>query len=63
MRRARGLSAAQIITQLNVLGWDVSPSSYSQIESGDRILGDVELLLILKVLKVDFHDLKVPSRL
>jgi len=63
MRLERNLSATEVIAQLNVLGWDVANSSYSQLEAGDRILGDLELLLILKVLKADFRDLKPPFRI
>jgi len=63
MRLERDLSATEVIAQLNVLGWDVANSSYSQLEAGDRILGDLELLLILKVLKTEFRDLKPPARI
>jgi transcriptional regulator with XRE-family HTH domain len=63
MRQVRGLAATEVVAQLNVLGWDVAASSYSQFEAGDRILSDLELLLILKVLKADFRDLKPNIRL
>jgi len=60
MRKARGLKAVDVVARLGVLGWDVPPSSYAQIESGQRILGDYELLLILHVLDATLPDLKIP---
>ncbi len=63
MRVERGLSAAEVVAKLGVLGWDVAASSYSQIESGQRILGDLELLLILKVLGAELVGLEVPKKL
>jgi len=63
MRVERGLSAVDVVAKLEVLGWDVAPSSYSQIESGQRILGDLELLMILKVLGAELAGLEVPKKL
>lgn len=60
IRKERGLTAVEVVARLGVLGWDVAPSSYSQIESGQRILGDYELLLILRVLDANIGDLKIP---
>lgn len=61
LRLQKRLSAVEVVARLGVLGWDVARSSYSQIESGQRILGDIELLLILRVLDTDFTALKLPS--
>ena len=61
LRLEKRLSAVEVVARLGVLGWDVARSSYSQIESGQRILGDVELLLILRVLDADFSALILPS--
>jgi hypothetical protein len=63
MRVARGLSASEVIARLGARGWEVAASSYSQLESGQRILGDIELLLILEVLGAELKDLKVPESL
>jgi transcriptional regulator with XRE-family HTH domain len=60
-RKARGLTAVEVVARLGVLGWDVAASSYSQIESGQRILGDYELLMILHVLEATITDLKIPK--
>jgi len=43
-------------------GWDVAHSSFSQIEAGTRILGDIELLMILEVMGADIADLKRPIK-
>lgn len=61
MRVARGLSATEVIAKLGRRGWEVAASSYSQLESGQRILGDIELLLILEVLGAELKDLEVPK--
>lgn len=61
LRTGLGLTAVEVVARLGVLGWDVPTSSYSQIESGQRILGDVELLLILHVLGASMTDLKIPA--
>lgn len=63
MRVARGLSATEVIAKLGVRGWEVAASSYSQLESGQRILADIELLLILEVLGAELKDLEVPKSL
>ena len=60
MREAKGLTAVELVARLGVMGWDVSPSSISQIESGQRVLGDVELLMILQLLGASLQDLKIP---
>ncbi|MDD5198219.1 MAG: helix-turn-helix transcriptional regulator [Terrimicrobiaceae bacterium] len=63
MRVTQGLSATEVIAKLGVRGWDVAASSYSQIESGQRILADIELLLILEVFGAELKDLEIPKSL
>jgi len=63
LREDRGLQAKEVVSLLQMRGWDVAASSYSQIESGTRVLGDIELLMILDVLEADWNDLKRPPRI
>lgn len=56
------MAATEVIAQLGVLGWEVGHSTYSSLEAGDRIIADIELALILRVLKADLKDLRLPLR-
>ena len=58
LRLRRGKLAVWVCASLQRRGWDVSPSVYCHLESGNRMLTDVELLLILKVLKGRLSDLE-----
>jgi transcriptional regulator with XRE-family HTH domain len=61
LRLARGITATKVIAQLGILGWEVGHSTYSNLEAGHRLLADTELMLILRVLKADLSDLRVPK--
>lgn len=50
LRQSRGLSAAELVRRLQRAGWDVSPQMYCNLEAGNRLLTDREILLVLKVL-------------
>jgi transcriptional regulator with XRE-family HTH domain len=58
LRIAKGLTAVQVIARLGARGWDIGASTYSALESGDRIIADTELMLICKVLGVTLSDLE-----
>ena len=58
LRLARGLMAVSVCAALQRRGWDISQSVFSHLESGNRLLTDTELLLILKVLKSRLSDLE-----
>ena len=60
LRLIKRMTATEVIAQLGVLGWDVGHSTYSSLESGQRIIADTELALILNVLKVGLGDLRLP---
>lgn len=61
LRLARGISTADMAARLGAMGWDVSSSTYAHIEGGRRIISDTELLMMLRVLRVELGDLKVPK--
>lgn len=52
------MTAAELVRRLQRAGWDVSQQVYSHLESGNRLLTDRELLLILKLLGARLSDLK-----
>lgn len=47
------MSQQVLLAKLQNEGMDISQSTLSKIESGDRYITDVELTLFAKVLKVD----------
>ena len=62
LQQAKPMAATEVIAQLGVLGWEVGHSTYSSLEAGNRIIADIELALILRVLKADLKDLRLPLR-
>jgi transcriptional regulator with XRE-family HTH domain len=62
LRLASGVTATDMIARLGVLGWEIGHSTFSTLESGNRILADTELFLILQVLKADLSVLRLPRR-
>lgn len=58
LRKARKSRAVDVIARLGTLGWDVTAQTYSEIESGKRMLADTELMLILRVLGASLRDLE-----
>lgn len=58
MRIARAMSKppmsqADLLARLQINGWEVSQSTLSKIENGDREVSDFELVTIAKSLNVD----------
>lgn len=58
IRLGKKIAATDLCIRLQRKGWDVSPAVYCHIESGRRLLTDVELVLILRVLNVRLSDLE-----
>ena len=58
LRLDKGLTAAELVRQLQRAGWDVSQQVYCHLESGNRLLTDRELLLILKLLGAKLSNLE-----
>jgi len=61
LRLERGLAATALMAKLEIHGWTLLPSSLSDLEAGRRSITDIELMLILKVLKADLIDLLPPK--
>lgn len=58
LREDHKLTQGQVTDQLQRNGWDVSRQVYAFIEDGSRILSDIELLAILRVLDLAPADLQ-----
>lgn len=57
LRKTRNIKQKDFISQLQVLGLDINPTSYSKLEGQLRNATDKEVYLIAKVLNVKMEDL------
>lgn len=62
MRLEKGLRQNEVAVRLQLAGWDLGGDVLSLIESGQRGLTDIELVMILKVLEAGLADLGLPTR-
>ena len=56
-RKSRGIKQKDFISQMQALGCDINPTSYSKLEGQLRIASDRELYAIAKILKIKMEDL------
>lgn len=57
LRKAAKITQKDFIAQMQVLGCDINPSSYSKLEGQLRIVTDTELKIIAQILKVPIDAL------
>ncbi len=57
LRKAAKITRKDFIAQMQVLGCDINPSSYSKLEGQLRIVTDTELKIIAQILKVPIDAL------
>jgi transcriptional regulator with XRE-family HTH domain len=57
LRKASGLSQRILADQLQLLGLDVDKNAIQRIESGQRFVTDIELVIIAKVLNKTYYEL------
>ena len=57
LRKARGIKQKDFIAQIQVLGCDMNPTSYSKLEGQLRIATDKEIYTIAKLLEVPMEAL------
>ena len=57
MRRERGIKQKDFIAQLQVMGCDINPTSYSKLEGQLRSATDREIFVIAKILNVSMEKL------
>jgi len=57
MREQRGLSQTELMTKVNLVGWDVSRDIIARIEGQVRWVADFEILKLAEALNVDGPEL------
>ena len=57
LRKERGIKQKDFIAQIQVMGCDINPTSYSKLEGQLRSATDKELFVISKILGVTMEDL------
>lgn len=57
LRRAAGLSQAELAARCGVLGWSLARGTMAKIESGDRAVNDAEVFLLAKALRKPLDSL------
>ena len=57
LRKNRGISQKDFIAQIQVMGCDINPTSYSKLEGQLRAANDREIYVIAKILGVQIEEL------
>ena len=57
LRKARSIKQKDFIAQLQVMGCDINPTSYSKLEGQLRSATDKEIYYIAKIFHVSMEDL------
>ncbi len=57
LRKAKGIKQKDFVAQLQAMGCDINPTSYSKLEGQIRMVSDKELYAIAKLLKVSVDSL------
>ncbi len=57
LRKERGIKQKDFIAQMQVMGCDMNPTSYSKLEGQIRSATDKELYVIAKILGISIEEL------
>ena len=57
LRKERGIKQKDFIAQIQIMGCDMNPTSYSKLEGQIRSATDKELYVIAKILGVPIEEL------
>ena len=57
LRKEKGIKQKDFIAQIQVMGCDMNPTSYSKLEGQIRHATDKEVFVIAKALNVDMNQL------
>lgn len=57
IRKEKGIKQKDFIAQIQIMGCDMNPTSYSKLEGQIRSATDKELFVIAKILNVAMEDL------
>lgn len=56
IRKEKGLTQKDCVAQMQIMGYDMNPTSYSKLEGQIRIATDRELFVLSKILGVKMED-------
>lgn len=57
LRKEKGIKQKDFIAQIQIMGCDMNPTSYSKLEGQIRIATDREIYVIAKILGVSIEEL------
>lgn len=57
LRKARGIKQKDFIARMQVMGFDINPTSYSKLEGQIRLATDKEVFAIAQILDVPIEQL------
>ena len=57
LRKEKGIKQKDFIAQIQIMGCDMNPTSYSKLEGQVRSANDKEIFVIAKILGVPIEDL------
>lgn len=57
IRKERGIKQKDFIAQIQALGFDINPTSYSKLEGQVRMATDKEIYAISKILNINIEKL------
>jgi len=57
LRKERGIKQKDFIAKIQIMGYDMNPTSYSKLEGQVRCATDKELFVIAKILDVKMEEL------
>jgi len=57
MRKKRGIKQKDFISQMQVMGCDINPTSYSKLEGQLRSATDKEIYVVAKILGIYIEEL------
>ncbi len=57
IRKSKGIKQKDFIAQMQIMGCDINPTSYSKLEGQVRIASDKEIFAISKILGVNMEEL------
>ena len=63
LRKKQGIKQKDFISQLQLNGLDINPTSYSKLEGQVRLANDKEVYVISKILNVNMEELFIGAEM
>ncbi len=57
IRKSRGIKQKDFIARMQIMGYDINPTSYSKLEGQLRSATDKEIFVIAKILEINMEEL------